>query len=154
MFIIIAGLCAALVPTGNGLWLPDPQEDVDVNGTSAIPFSYVGMPAVCFFKITVANDRKLSSMIISILVLVTSYISRAIKLFQWSSTKARKWLRTIPGSKVRSFLDKLYLGIQDDPQRRWIISIPYWLILDVYIVAKACFDLAESMIWEVSLFDC
>jgi hypothetical protein len=51
MFIIIAGLYAGLVPTGNGLWLPDPQENVYVNGTSSIPFSYIGMPAVCFYRI-------------------------------------------------------------------------------------------------------
>lgn len=81
MFLIIAGLCAALIPTGNGLWLPDPVENLVLSGTSTIPYSYVGMPAVCFFKFRVTNDRQLSSMIISILVLVTSYIFRAIKLF-------------------------------------------------------------------------
>jgi hypothetical protein len=128
-------------------WLPDPQEDVDIN----IPFSYVGMPAVCFYKISVASDRQLSSMVISILVLVTSYIVRSIRLFQWSSTEARKWFWTIPGSKARNVLGKLYLGMQGEPQNRWIISVPYRLILDVYIVAKTYFDLAESMLWEVSV---
>jgi hypothetical protein len=100
----------------------------------------------------VANDRQLSSMVIFILVLVSSYIFRAIKLFQWSSTKARELFRTIPGSRVRRFLDKLYLGMQGEPEHKWIISVPYWLILDIYIVARACFDLAESMMWEVNIF--
>jgi hypothetical protein len=124
MFIIVIGLCAALVPTGNGLWLPDLQEDVYVNGTFSIPFSYIGMPAVCFYRIKVANDRQLSSMIISILVLVSSYIFRAIKLFHWSSTKAKELMRTRPGSRVRRFLDKLYLGMQGELEHEWIISVP------------------------------
>jgi hypothetical protein len=153
MSVIVAGLCVALVPTGNGLWLPDNSWSIDIqNGTDSVQYSYsyVGMPAACFFNITLPNSRQTSSMVISILLLFISYTTRAIKLFQPSSVKARKWLRTNPGTKLRRLLDKLHVGRQMEQKQTWIISIPYWFILSLFLIARAIFDLAESMIWEVS----
>jgi len=147
MFIIIAMLSIALVPTGNDGWLPD--ESMDPDGVDVATPAYLGMPTKCFFNISVSNGIQLSSMIVSVFFLVTSYITRFIKLFQGPSDKARLYLRTKPGNGVKGLLGKMHRGMQVPQRHRWVISIPYWSTLTMFILARAWYDLMESMFWEV-----
>jgi hypothetical protein len=147
IFLVLAGLCIALIPTGCADWLLDLCRGVEEYGK----YTYLGTPAVCLFSTPVKNYTQLYSVIVSISVLGISYTTRTIKLFQWSSKKTRQWFRAIPGETLSSVLDELHEGIEIKCRHRRIISIPYWLILYFYVTAKAYFDLAEPMLSEVTV---
>jgi hypothetical protein len=143
MTILIASLAIALIPTGNQAWLTDTD--------------YAGIPAWCLFNYS--NDLEDPSysggglsgpMELSILVLVFSYATRAIKMFHWSSIQSRLYLRTKPGNAITKHLDKLYTGSQNTRTKKWIFLIPYYIILSILLVVRSWLDLFESMMFEVS----
>jgi hypothetical protein len=82
MTVLIASLVIALIPTGNRAWL--------------FYEGLAGIPAWCFFIYSDGDIEALNnsvvhpngSMELSILVLVFSYATRAIKMFRWSSIRA------------------------------------------------------------------
>jgi hypothetical protein len=146
MTVLIASLVIALIPTGNQAWLSDTD--------------FAGIPAWCLFNysdgdIANLNDRGASlngSMELSILVLVFSYATRAIKIFRWSSMQSRLYLRSKPGNAITKHLDKLYTGSQNTRTKTWVFLISYYIILSILLVVRSWFDLFESMMFEVS--DC
>ncbi len=139
MTALIGLLVAALVPTGNGNWLPADQPDM------------TGMPAWCLFRYPHGrpNVTSLTTMLFSILVLCISYTTRAIKLFKWSSKYTRLVFRIKPGNAVKGHLQRLYVGSQRTRSKKWILSIPYYIILAVFLVVRSWLDFLESMLWEV-----
>ncbi|KAE9379458.1 hypothetical protein N431DRAFT_478474 [Stipitochalara longipes BDJ] len=139
MTALIGLLIAALVPTGRGDWLPDNQPSMS------------GAPALCIFSSQHQGQdtTSLVTMLFSILVLCISYTTRAIKLFKWSSEASRRIIRTIPGTAVRKHLEMLYNGGQNMTTNKWIFSIPYCIILAVYLVVRSWMDFLESMFWEI-----
>jgi hypothetical protein len=93
-------------------------------------------------------------MFFSIMVLSTSYTVRAIKLFKWSSKFSRLYLRTKPGNLVKRHLEKLYVGSQNTKTRKWIICVPYYVVLSILLIVRSWLDLLESMFWEVCILMC
>jgi hypothetical protein len=86
MFLVLAGLCVAFIPTGHGVWLLELYGGVDYY----IKYRHVGMPAVCFFSTPLENSVQLYPVIVSAFVQIMSYTTRTIKLFQWSLNKSEK----------------------------------------------------------------
>lgn len=143
MSALIALLIAALIPTGSKAWLRDgnnkPQN--------------VWMPAMCFYTSSVPGGRlgsvQLSSLIVSISILLASYVTRVVKLFGWTSNLARIYLRTKLGRKVRTWQKILYDAKSKTETQKWIFSVPYMTIFVFVIIARACLDSFESVAWEV-----
>lgn len=141
MTALIVMLIATLVPTGQGEWLLD--------GSDNLPSTY-GTPAICMFHYQSRSEDipSLVTMLFSILVLCISCTTRAIKLFKWSSEWSRRIIRT-PGNAVKKHLAKLYNGGQKTKSNKLLFSIPYHVILGIYLVVKSWMDLLDSMFWEV-----
>lgn len=144
MTALIVLLVVALVPTGNQSWLSDN--------------TYIGIPAWCLFwysiddPSTVNNDGvndESASMAPSILVLVFSYATRAINMFRWSSRQSKMYLRTKPGQLVKRHINALYTGGQKTKTKKWLLMIPYYLILSIFLVLRSWLDLFESLLFEV-----
>lgn len=132
MAAIVGLLVFALYPTLNANWE-----------------AHVGTPARCFFySDTVMGSSQLASFILSILILLSGYLARVIKLFTWGSIKARYYLRTIWGAYANTLLMKLYIS-KSTGNLKWRFAIPYWTILPFIIIVRSCSDLFMSMIWEV-----
>jgi len=146
MTVLIASLVIALIPTGNRAWL--------------FYEGLAGIPAWCFFIYSDGDIEDLNnsvvhpngSMELSILVLVFSYATRAIKMFRWSSMQSRLYLRTKPGIAITKHLDKLYTGSRNTRTKTWVFLVPYYIILSILLVVRSWLDLFESMMFEVS--DC
>ena len=143
MLIMMVLLIIALAPTGRGDWLLG-------NG-------YNGIAAICYFDRSVSTlDYSFDSistvpMVTSILVLLSSYFTRAIKLFDRSSKFANRWIRRKPSDRMKIWLDRFRsrsgLGRAG----------PLWLmiheaLLVIFIMLRVLMDLYESMLWEVSTF--
>ncbi len=137
MGVIVIANVAALVPTGHDMWLFDE--------------SYTAMPALCMLTHLrgAHSSTPFSVMIISTLILVTSYTTRVIKLFQTSSDRARLYLREMPSKRARKYLDQLHYAKRNVEKRKWATSIPYWFLLMVSVSIRALLDVLASMFWEV-----
>jgi hypothetical protein len=147
MSVLIGLLIFALVPTGSRLWL----EGGYSLGATAIN---AGVPALCFLRFQVPGSHfggeQGSSVIFSVMILFFSFATRVVKMFSWSSQKARSGFRTNLGNTAKSFQKNLFESMQKRSKLRWLCFIPYWSLLSLVIVARACLDSFESMIWEVS----
>ncbi len=141
MLLIGAGIAVALVPTGGPRWPLSPWNTG----------SDMGAPARCYYNVYNFNhgNEQLGSMVCSIFILAVSYISRAISFFERSSTAVRLYLRTKPGNVVKRLLEKLYRRSQVSRNGKMVFSIPYWSILSIFIIFRALYDIAGSMMWEV-----
>ena len=147
MLIMMLLLIIALVPTGRDDWL---------SGSSFGP-TFISIPAICYFDNIVPTvfpsfvlgPVSTFPVVTSILVLVSSYFTRAIKLFDGSSEFARRWIRRKPSNRMKSWLDRL--RSRSERGR----AGPFWLIshealLVMFVMLRALMDLYESMFWEVS----
>lgn len=137
MLATVTLLGIALLPTVNSDWGFTP-----------------GVPAQCFFDAllghsyaTVYSNDQVSTYL-SLVVLLVSFVTRVIKLSKRSSVFTRRWIRTIPGDLLKRWLGQL--------NRRARISgacflwkFVHEIILAVYVMLKAIFDINESMVWEV-----
>lgn len=128
-------LMAAMVPTGFVLlYLND-----------------MSLPARCLFTEHIYYNGSYSSfnkplIILTFLFLLTSYVTRVIKLFTPLSEFARKWLRVIPGDRVKNAIRKRRPSAAI-PKLLWYGSQTFLLLL--YVLAKAVYEMNESMLWEV-----
>lgn len=143
MLATVALLGVALLPTAKEEWGYRP-----------------GVPAQCFFDLlgdsyagkvflrgNLFPDHQVSTYL-SLVVLLVSFVTRVIKLSKRSSVFTRRWIRTKPGGLLKKWLGQL--------NRRARISgaCSLWkfvheIILGVYVMLKAVFDINESMVWEV-----
>ncbi|KFY18027.1 hypothetical protein V492_00192 [Pseudogymnoascus sp. VKM F-4246] len=100
--------------------------------TGNVNWDVGSVPASCFFRYSLTSNisDNLTSMIFSVLVLWISYTTRAIKLFERSS--------------------RLHVSLQNAGAHRWILSIPYYVILSTLLVVRSWLDLLESMFWEIT----
>lgn len=131
----LALLMAAMAPTGY----------------AATPFSSISIPARCLFtehldKIGSSSSFNMPLIILTFLFLLTSYITRVIKLFTSSSELARKWLRIIPGDLVKNTIRKRRPSAAI-PKLTWYGLQTFLLLL--YVLAKAGYEMNESMLWEI-----
>ena len=149
MLFMVTMLGIALLPTGDALWFGDFSDGFS-DGSP-------GIPALCFFKRLIAQssehrfeyDRESTpSMLISMMVLFSGYLTRLIRLSKQATAFTKLWIRTKPGRVLKG-------SINDSIQRAGRAKASmYWrlkhLVLEtVYVLLRAAFDIYESTIWEV-----
>jgi hypothetical protein len=137
MLFTVSMLTAALIPTGSAYWLWSSLEQSTFYGA---------VPAKCYFnelrrrgRLSVSADQT-SSMIISIFILWTSYLTRITKLYPELSKRARQYLRNKPLKILEDAIDSTNSGW-------WRIASDFLTIQ--LILLRAFFDLYNSMLWEV-----
>lgn len=150
MLATVALLGVSLLPTAKSKWGSAP-----------------GVPAQCFFDLQSHpyaymghSYRRATAYVdlsyrpvtayLSLVVLLVSFVTRIIKLSKRSSVFTRRWTRTKPGGLLKRWLGQL--------NRRARISgacflwkFVHEIILAVYVMLKAIFDINESMVWEVGI---
>lgn len=148
MLLMVIMLGIALLPSGDGWWFGR-----DSNSDPAV----AGVAAFCFFKRLVAQTQgerfafdslQTPSMLISVMVLFSGYLTRLIKLSKKATGFTKLWTRTKPG---RILKDALNDSIQRAGRAH---ASGYWrwkhLVLEtVYVLLRASFDIYESTLWEV-----
>ena len=142
MLLMVTLLGIALLPTGDGWWL--------VGGSA-------GLPALCYFKRLVAQtpEERLEidyvqtpSMIISIMVLFSGYLTRLIKLSKQATAFTKRWIRTKPGGVLKDALnDSIERSGRSHASKYW--RLKHLIFETVYILLRASFDMYESTLWEV-----
>ena len=151
MLITVTMLGAALLPTGNNIWFYG-------NVYHAGPLA--AAPAICYFQ-RLGSSKSFEigspggiSMIISIAVLASGYLTRMIQLSNHATAVSHRWLK----EKPRNFLQKLldHAAQRSSNHASGSYSV-YWkvdnLILEILFVwLKALLDIYSSMIWEVCIF--
>ena len=136
MLVLVCMLFVALLPTGNTAWQAQ------------------GILAICYFTGINKSDNPiegevvLATMIVSVLVLFSAFLTGSIKLSGWASQHARAWTRGKPSAVLRSFIKKLD-GRADESRVKFL-----WMILSLsletfYVLLKACFEAYESTLGEV-----
>ena len=143
MSIIAVMLTVSLVPTGSPIWLNFPGEQ------AGCYFRFLSESWKTFGPGKQRNDAFLA--MTTVAVIMIGLLTRIIKLFPRASTYARTNLRVKPGRRVKQGLDTL-LAIAESVGPRWshwTIAIFYNPFLVVFLIARAVFDLLESMVWEV-----
>jgi hypothetical protein len=144
MLAIAITLVLALLPTGSPGWLQSP-----------------GQPAGCYSRFLTLSWNTLPGQnsagnaqflaITTVAILANAYTTRFIKLYQWSSASARKFLRVRPGNLLKRGLRLLLemtriVGPKWSP---WAVCLIYLPCLTGFFIARVVCDLAESMLWEV-----
>ena len=163
MLVMVTLLGIALLPSGDNWWFT--SEDFYFY-TDGVPTNLVestaGVPALCFFRRLVARSPEerfeleaytTGSMLISVLVLFSGYLTRLVKLSRKATAFTKLWIRTKPGRKLKS---ALRTSIQR-AEKSNTITFMYWrlqhIVLETaYVLLRACFDIYESTLWEVRCF--
>ncbi|MCJ1262455.1 hypothetical protein MMC22_002325 [Lobaria immixta] len=128
MGVTLLLLAIALGPTGYISNNDDDDDDLDTKAA----------PAVCLYL----NGHLFGSLntvlvTLSLLILLTSYVTRVVKLFTPLSNLAKEYLRTAPGNLMEKYLEScVYLE-------------SYFVAQSAYVLFKAIYDIGESMLWEV-----
>ena len=152
MLVMVTLLGFALLPSGDAWWF-----------TGYELYRYTaGVPALCFFRRLVARSPEerfelepytTGSMLISVLVLFSGYLTRLVKLSRKATAFTKVWIRTKPGRKLKR---ALRTSIQRAGKSNTIVFM-YWrlqhfVLKTAYILLRACFDIYESILWEVRSF--
>ena len=97
----------------------------------------------------VSDIYQTPSMVISVLVLFSGYLTRLIKLFESASVFTKLWIRTKPGRVLKRALKN---SINDGGSHRvgksW--KLKYLALEMLYVILLACFEIFESVLWEAS----
>lgn len=165
MLITVLMLGAALLPTSDTLWLnaSEPLLWLDPNHRNhLVP---ILAPALCYFRRLGSRDShdrfKIrswtgTSMIISLVVLISGYITRMLKLWDHASNNCRYYLREVPSKTViatrGAVLKRLNRPAPSFYKIHWVVA--YAAVETPYIWLKALFDIYESMIAEVCMMLC
>lgn len=151
MGVTLLLLIIALVPTG-----------FITGGSTGSITSYLfnleaTAPAICLFSNESLFGPFYSAVVIlSIIILLTSYVTRVIKLFTPLSGLAHRWLRIAPGNLVKSCFDQSKtrrMNSSGSVERIFWTALQYCSIL-VYVLFKATYEIGESMLWEVRTSTC
>ena len=154
MLVMVTMLGFALLPSGDYWWFHLVQSGHHRYTTTAL------LPALCFFRRLVARSSKEQfgfdsyttiSMLISILVLFSGYLTRVVKLSRKASNFTKLWIRTKPGRMLkRSLKSSIHRAEKPNASVFWRIE---HLVLEIaYVLLRACFDIYESTLWEVRIF--
>ena len=146
MVLLASLLLAALLPTGSRNWL-----DLTDEGGGFFP----ALAASCYFRQLTLDTftdggLKLWSMILSIFVVGISYIQGGIKLFDPTAEVTRTYLRAWPGIYVKRLLQYLERKTSLRGFRAHLWMLPYLLWYTIFAIARASWDIIDSMLMEVS----
>ena len=83
--------------------------------------------------------------------LISSYVTRLIKLSKNTSAFFGKWIRLKPGIQMKSFLEFLHCRMHTSSAKLiwWSFHTTFLII---FILLRALFDIAESTLWEYAFF--
>ena len=164
-------LLVALLPLGKVDWefYWDPYNGEDFSGAYAI----------CFFKRMVLPEKEHpwphplgmtsdagAPMVISIMTLSVSYITRVVKMNDTASQWVMRCTRIFFGTRYKLMLKFLHNRAHHSTEERYqermsllkvglcwiessILMIGYRLALEVFLTLRAVLDLCDSMLWEV-----
>jgi hypothetical protein len=140
MFILVAMLLVAIVPTGNFNWAPHSSS------LEPLPRDY----AICYFWSRDPNSDSFSSMIVSTLLVGFGFASRVVRLHRSLAVNIIGSARKASSEKIRGTLRRLYAwcDVQNSPRglRR---TFAYRPMLAIFLVARVTIDAYSSMIMEV-----
>ena len=148
MLVMVTMLGIALLPTGDASWF------------RASGYTEVGrLPALCYFKRLVARSPEerfefdtyqTVSMLISVMVLFSGYLTRLIKLSNTATAFSKRWIRTKPGRLLTNTLnDSVHRAGRPNASKYW--RLKHLTLETVYVLLRACFDVYESTLWEVRI---
>ena len=140
MLTMFTMLGIALLPTGDAWWLAGNN-----------------IPALCFLKRLVARSSEerfqfdayqSTTMLISLVVLFSGYLTRLTKLSKQATAFTRVWIRTKPGKILNDAMNDSY------QQAGRAQASFYWrskhLVLETAcVLLRALFDIYDSILWEV-----
>lgn len=136
MLFMVTMLGIALLPTGDSWWI-GPEETV------------AGLPALCYFKRLVAQKPQegfefdlfqASSMIVSVMVLFSGYLTRLVKLSKQATACTKRWIRTKPGGVLKDALkDAINRAGRSHANGYW--RLKHLILETVYIILRASFDI-------------
>ncbi|MCJ1269899.1 hypothetical protein MMC22_009792, partial [Lobaria immixta] len=144
MGVTLLLLAIALVPTGYVNFSNSFENDVVVDTKLT--------PAVCLYlNRHLLGSFNMAPIALSLSILLTSYVTRVVKLFTPLSDRAHKRLRIKPGNIVKDCFDRTEIGRAESSgvveKIAWI-SLQYFLMLS-YVLFKAIYEIGESMLWEI-----
>ena len=148
MLCVLLPLSVALLPTGAEYW-SDSYYSSDPGP---------GVPALCAFRELApskyaAGDLATPTMAVSLSILFTSYTSRVAKLFPETDAFAQRWLRTKPGDVLKGLLSRLHSRTNSEGVTK-LWSLAHLMLLSLFLIFRAMFDLFGSMLWEVRHIQC
>ena len=126
MGVTLLLLAIALGPTGY----------INKKGPDHDHFDTKAVPAVCLYlngHLFGSFNKALINL--SLLMLLTSYVTRVVQLFTPLSKLAKEYLRTAPGNLMKKYLER------GD-------NLHFFAML-AYVLFKAIYDIAQSMLFEV-----
>ena len=85
--------------------------------------------------------------VLSIAFLVTSYLNRVLRIFAPTASLAHSWFKVAPKRAMRNWYIKAAAKAKHKPGASRTTA--RFLAALLYIVSKALYDIAESMLWEV-----
>lgn len=155
MLVTVVLLGVALIPTGDSLWFTGDAYDSHETATQAI-----AAPALCYIQRLGSSGHynRLQpgspsgiSMIVSLFVLVSSYLTRLIKFSDTSTGFARRWLREKPSQLLKSIrnIALRHLEGHEPKSRTSLWTVAYIFNETLYVLLKILFDSSQSMLWEV-----
>ncbi|KFZ07537.1 hypothetical protein V501_06376 [Pseudogymnoascus sp. VKM F-4519 (FW-2642)] len=152
MILLAITLAIALLPTGGACGLQ--------NGyTRYNDGVYPGAPAKCCFLLMGRHHGFIPSdgpyivlLVVSEVLLIISSSTRVIKLFQTSSDFSRMWLRHKPAQLCKQFVRKLEEKRKRSSRglTRLIYHGGHCTIIAFILLARAIYDLTDSILWEIS----
>lgn len=144
MLVMVTLLGIALLPSGD-VWWAD---------------GLTGIPALCYFKRLVAPSPgkrfepgilPTGSMLISVMVFFSGYLTRLIKLSKHATSFTKLWIRTKPGRMLKNAL-KNSIQRAEKPNASIYWRLKYLVLETAYVLLRVCFDIYESTLWEVRSF--
>jgi hypothetical protein len=160
MLFLVVMLALALIPTGGACGIQNAEQSYTTYGTSDEGASlYPGAPAKCCFELAFSSHfigsdlTYFLSMIASELVLISGSLARVIKVFRSSSAFAKEWLRHKPARISKLTVRKLEErhGQSKASLMRPVFFVFHCTVIIFIILARATYDIAESILWEVRL---
>ena len=143
MLVMITMLVIALLPTGDGGWAVFPAPS-----------------AWCYFRRLIARPPEerfqfdlyySTQMLISLVVLLSGYLTRMIKLSRQATAFTKLWIRTKPGRMLKDSV-KNSMQRAGEPSSFFYWRLKHLILKTTYVLLRAYFDIYESTLWEVSSF--
>ena len=146
MLFLAVMLGISLLPTGDRRWSGG-SFDTGPGST----------PVLCDFRRLVAEGESgrfqfdginTSTMLVSILILVSSYLTRLVKLSDRSTAFTRIWLRTKPGNWIKKIL-RHAADRANKPHAATYWRLKQLIVETAYVLLHALFEVLGSVLWEV-----
>ena len=141
MLVMVTLLGIALLPSGDIWW-------------------DAALPALCYFRRLVARSPEkrfqpgvisTGSMLISVTVLFSGYLTRLVKLSKHATSFTKLWMRTKPGRILKNaFKNSMQRAEKPDASIYW--RLKHLVLETAYMLLRVWFDIYESTLWEVRSF--